>query len=100
MGFKENKAKIIKKLNEGKIQHETDRSGCIDEKNLLVVGMVSLEEVVVLLNSTKGFQYTVLRHHVLPEIDVHIFKPVKNRVKWYIKCYLLEPDVIFISVHH
>ena len=100
MGYKNSKAIIIKNLKEGNIQHETDRSGSIDEKNLLLVGKITLEELVGLLNCTKGFQYKTLRHHLLPEIDIHIFKPVKNRIQWYIKCYLIEPDVIFISVHH
>lgn len=100
MGFKRIRATIVKKLKEGRIQHELDRSGSIDEKNHLAVGKISVEEVVDLLNSTKGFQYKALAHHILPEIEIHIFKPVKNKVAWYIKCYLIEPDVIFISVHH
>ena len=100
MGLRGIRAEIIDKLKTGKIQHEPDRSGNIDEKNLLLVGKTTVEEVVDLINITKGFQYELSKHHWLPSIDVHIFKPVKKGASWYIKCYLIEPDVIFISVHH
>ena len=99
-GLRKIRRLVVEKLIDGRIQHEPDRSGNIDEKNLLLVGKITVEEVIELIYATKGFQYELSKHHTLPVIDVHIFKPEKNRIKWYIKCYLVEPDLIFISVHH
>lgn len=99
MGLKDIKIVVIKKLKEGTIQHETTRSGDIDEKNLLLTGKVTVDEVIELINATKGPGYSTSKHHLSDDIDVHIFKPKKDGTKWYIKCYLIEPDVWFISVH-
>lgn len=95
MGLKDVRKKAIKCLKSGCIQHETDRSGNIDEKNLLVTGQVSVEEVIKLINATKGSGFKSVKHHSLKDIDVYIFKPNN----WYIKCYFIEPDIFFISVH-
>lgn len=100
MGLKDIRATIIERLLEGNIQHELTRGGEIDEKNLLVTGQISILEVIELLNSTKGHSYSKSKHHMVSKIDVHIFKPKKDNLSWYIKCYLIEPDVWFISVHH
>lgn len=95
MGLKDIRAKAIECLKSGQVQHDTDRSGKIDEKNLLVTGQISTVEVIELLNQTKGTQFESDKHHVIKTIDVHIFKPKG----WYIKCYFIEPDIFFISVH-
>lgn len=98
MGFRDVRIAVIDKLNLGQVQHEP-RNGCIDEKNHLAVGKITTAEVVELMNATKGTQYTTSKHHLDGSIDVHIFKPKKAGVEWYIKCYLIEPDLWFISVH-
>lgn len=100
MGLKDIREEIVKKLLEGRIQHETTRSGDINEKNLLLVGKVSVEEVVELIKATKGPGFSTSKHHLDANIDVHVFKPKKGGITWYIKCYLIEPDIWFISVHH
>lgn len=100
MGLTEVRARIVKKLRDGRILHDTTRSGTIDEKNLLLVGKVTVEEVIEVINSAKGSDYSTSKHHLDPSIDVHVFKLKKKGVNWYIKCYMLEPDVWFISVHH
>jgi len=82
-------------LKSGRIQHAIKRSGKIDDKNHLAVGAVSVEEVIELINSTKGDEFETSYHHVMTELEVHIFKPRG----WYIKCYFIEPDIFFISVH-
>jgi hypothetical protein len=99
LGLKEVRRQVIEKLNQNQVQHETNRSGNIDEKNYLVTGKISVAEVVELINATKGSQYTTSKHHAVNTIEVHILKPVKAGVEWYIKCYVIEPDVWFISVH-
>lgn len=99
MGLKEVKAKAISCLDSGQVQHETDRSGDIDKKNLLVTAQITLDEVKDLISSTKGTQHEVSQHHMEKLVEVHTLKPVKKEVKWYIKFYFLEPDIIFISVH-
>lgn len=100
VGFKETKSKVIEVLRQGRIQHETTRSGKIEEKNLLLVGLVRVEEVIELINGTKGTEYFTSKHHMDKSIEIHIFRPRKSGKTWYIKCYLLEPDIWFISVHH
>lgn len=101
MGFLEIRAVVIECLRVGAVQHEARND--IDTKNLLVTGEISTEEVIRLLKGTKGFQYETSPHHTLRNLTVYIFKPEMTesttKVRWYIKCYLLEPDVWFISVH-
>lgn len=95
MGFRDVKTEALKRLKEGFIQHETDRAGDINVKNLLLTGEMSVEEVMGLINKTRGNQYESSPHHAAPEIEVHTFKPDG----WYVKFYFLEPDIVFISVH-
>ena len=95
MGLKNARSKAIQCLSSGKIQHETDRSGNIEEKNLLVTGQVTVDEVIEQIQKTKGDEYESSSHHSVENVEVHIFKPKG----WYIKCYFIEPDVFFISVH-
>ncbi len=101
MGFKEIRRLAIQAVQQGRVQHEA--RGEIDEKNLLLMGGVTTVQVVQLLSSCRGNQYSSSFHHLVPGIVVHIFKPeVKlglKRERWYVKFYVLEPDVWFISVH-
>ena len=99
MGLKEVRARAINCLDNGQVQHETERSGEIDKKNLLVTAQVSLDDVKELISCTKGTQHEVSPHHADRLIEVHTLKPTKKGMKWYIKFYFLEPDIIFISVH-
>jgi hypothetical protein len=100
LGLKEIKRKVIESLQRGLVQHETTRSGRINEKNLLLVGLVTTEEVIELINGAKGSEYLISKHHFDRTIEVHIFKLKRKGQSWYIKCYFLEPDLWFISVHH
>lgn len=95
MGLKDIKVKAIECLKSGRIQHNTTRAGKIDEKNLLVTGQIKVEEVIDLINKTKGDEFATSKHHLDKTLDIHIFKPNG----WYIKCYFIEPDIFFISVH-
>lgn len=102
MGFSAAKKAMLDCLREGLVQHAV--RGAIDEKNLLLTGEVSIEEVAAFIRKCKGDQYEVRPHHILAGVDVHIFKPLiksanAKLVPWYIKCYFLEPNVWFLSVH-
>lgn len=97
MGFKEIKRKVIHCVLNGLYDHQVRNN--IDVKNLFQCGIVDQNMLAMLLHSTRGNQYSVSPHHQAPSIDVHIFKPVFGRVEWYIKCYFVEPDAVFISVH-
>jgi hypothetical protein len=99
VGLKDIKLRVINCLDNGLVEHETERSGDINKKNLLVTAQVTLEEVKELINCTNGTQYEVSSHHLERLIEVHTLKPLKNGIKWYIKFYFLKPDVVFISVH-
>tara|TARA_Y100000768_G_C23989013_1_gene690861 strand:+ start:425 stop:715 length:291 start_codon:yes stop_codon:yes gene_type:complete len=95
LGLKDIRSEVIKRLKDGHIQHDTDRAGDIDIKNLLLTGEVTVSDVIELINKTKGGQYESSPHHIVESVDVHIFKPNG----WYVKFYFIDPDVIFISVH-
>ncbi len=101
MGFKEIRRLAIQAIQEGRVQHEA--RGGVDEKNLLLVGDVTIDQVVRLLSACRGTQYSSSPHHTVHDIVVHVFKPEVNvglkKERWYIKLYILEPDVWFISVH-
>ena len=103
MGLKDTRSKVIECLRSGNIQHEARDQ--IDIKNLLSTGAVSVEDVIKMVNATKGTEFVTSPHHAWPSIDVYTFKPkiwnktANKREAWYVKCYLLEPDTWFISVH-
>jgi hypothetical protein len=103
MGFLQIRHQAIAAILEGRIQYES--RGDVDEKNLLLTGAVTPEQVVRLLKACRGTQYTSAPHHLVRDLDVHMFKPEASlapggpRQRWYIKLYFIEPDVWFISVH-
>jgi len=55
LGFKVARQNAIKALKEGRVQHEV--RGNVDEKNLLLTGEVSSEQVVRLLIACPGSQH-------------------------------------------
>lgn len=95
MGLKSVRALAIDKLLRGRVLHDIERSGDIDDKNYILSGDLEIEEVIELINKTKGSEYNYFPHHYLEGVEVHIFKPFG----WYIKFYFIEPDIIFISIH-
>src|ERR1700677_1339882 len=97
MGLKDARSKAIKCLQEGSAQAEERPD--IEEKNLLKTGVVSSEEVITLLQYTKGGQYRSEVHSSIAGITVHIFEPEKDQVHWHIKFYFIDPNCFFISVH-
>ncbi|MCF2949369.1 hypothetical protein L0668_14715 [Paraglaciecola aquimarina] len=98
MGFKNVKSQVLACLASGNIQHEQRQT--IDVKNLLVTGQVSEDDVSDIIARAKGTEYELSKHHVISAIDVHILKTHYRGKNWYIKWYFIEPDSIFISVHH
>ena len=98
MGFNDIKSRIIKCLESGDYDHEARQH--IDVKNLLACGQVTEEEVIRLVNKTKGSQYEKSPHHFDRSVMVHILKPIHQGITWYIKFYFIEPEAMFISVHN
>ncbi len=100
-GLRAARTRVVAALREGRIQFEegTVRSG----KNLLQTGDVSPEFVIRLLGRCKGDEYEESPHHFDPGTPCHVFKPISEGVRWYVKCYFLseEPEegAVFISVH-
>ncbi len=88
---------IKEKLASGQIQHEARKE--IDKKNKLSTGDLSSEEVSKLLDRATFNDFETSPHDRDPTTTVYIFKPLVEGTRWYIKAYLLEPDVWFISVH-
>jgi hypothetical protein len=103
MGFRRVREEVVRAVAEGRIQHEARDE--VNEKNLLLTGEVSPDQVVQLLRACRGTDYTCTPHHWDSSVDVHVFKPrvrlelEGDMKRWYIKLYFLEPDVCFISVH-
>ncbi len=97
MGFDEIKKKVVSCVEQGKTQ-STLRSDK-NEKNLFLTGDKTKEDVVSMLKKTKGTQYSSIPHDTVPNVEVHIFKPLLGDEEWYIKFYFIDPNCIFISVH-
>jgi hypothetical protein len=97
MGMKDAKQRVVQSLKDGRVQ-AVERSD-IREKNLLKTGVVSPVEVSKIISSTKGADYRSELHKDVAEIMVHIFEPSYKGDSWHIKCYFIDPDCWFISVH-
>ena len=98
MGSREIKRQVIDCLNKGRISHEQRND--IDVKNLLAIGQVSLEEVAAVIGRSRGNDYSSSPHHFDASISVHIIKTNQAGQSWYVKWYFVEPNSVFISVHH
>lgn len=100
MGLKSARRALIAALKAGDFQHES--RDALKEKNLLAVGDVTEDEVISLLQKTRGDQYGSSNHDWDAETIVHVFKPEVDGERWYIKAYFLDPEdrsAMFISVH-
>ena len=98
MGFKDVKQLVIDCLQMGLVSHEQRND--INIKNLLAIGQVNLDQVVVILGRSRGESYSSSPHHFDQSINVHIVKTRYAGENWYIKWYFVEPNSVFISVHH
>jgi hypothetical protein len=93
MGFKAAKAALINALKTGNYQHEVRES--IETKNLLAMGEVTPQQVLEIIARCNGSHHSSSKHHQAKGIDVHLIK----HSGWYVKFYVIAPDVWFISVH-
>lgn len=98
MGFEDAKQQVIECLDRGLVSHE-ERDD-IDVKNLLAIGQVTLDEVAGILGRSRGNSYSSSPHHFDLSIPVHVVKTKRSGQDWYIKWYFVEPNSVFISVHH
>lgn len=96
--FSQARRQVIQCLESGHVLHEA-RSN-IDVKNLLQVGAVTSAEVVQILKKARGNEHSYSPHHMDANVDVNIVKTSYQGQNWYIKWYFIEPDAVFISVHH
>ena len=93
MGFKAAKAALINALASGNYQHEA--RGSLNTKNLLAMGEVTPQQVLEIIARCDGSHHSCSEHHQAKGIDVHVIK----YSGWYVKFYVIEPDVWFLSVH-
>ena len=98
MGYREIKRQVLSCLNNGHVSHEQRND--IDVKNLLAIGQVSLEEVAEIIGRSRGTDYSFSPHHFDASVTVHIVKTMRAGQSWYVKWYFVEPNSVFISVHH
>jgi hypothetical protein len=100
MGFTSAKRALLATLRTGDFQHEVRE--VLSEKNLLAVGDVSVEEVIWIVRRTRGADCSASPHHWDPDTDVHLFRPIVDGTRWYVKAHFLEePEgtAVFISIH-
>ena len=97
MGFIQAKRRLIECLKTGYVLHEERND--IDVKNLLAIGVVSLEEAAYIIGRSRGDGYSVSPHHLDKEIDVHVVVTRFSVQVWYVKWYFLESDSVFIGFH-
>ena len=98
MGFQEDKLLMLEALRRGQVIHE-ERS-YQDDKNRLATGAISDEEAVAILTAARGQNSTASVHHYDSELKVWIMKPTVAGISWYIKAYLQEGKIVFLSFHH
>lgn len=92
MGFNEAKKRAIECLIAG--NYGSEARGDIDDKNYLITGQLSCEELITILKRCRGNEHSQSRHHASSSIDVHVIVSSD----WYIKFYF-HPELMFISVH-
>lgn len=101
MGFKDARSQLIAALSctDGTwtVLHE-ERDDAT--KNLLKTGEVQAQEVCTVLRCCQGQDYSSGPHHQVASVTVHIIQRRHQNIDWYIKWYVIEPSVYFISVHH
>jgi hypothetical protein len=95
LGFKDIKARAIRKIQEGDIYHVPREY----EKNEYAQGLLTDDQVIEMIKICRGNCYEAKPHHFVPNMDVHILKPQGKYCGYYVKFYFLEPDICFISVH-
>ncbi len=100
MAFTQAKRDLLAALATGTHAHEPRE--VLNEKNLLAVGDVSPEDVTRVVARASGKDYSASAHHWDKSVTVHLFEPVVEDVRWYIKVYFLQgakQAAVFISVH-
>jgi hypothetical protein len=99
IGFKEARRRLCQALqNPTSIVHE--QRGDQEEKNLLATGVVTPREVLNVVRAATGNDYEEDVHHQDASVVIHVISRTHQGLEWYIKWYFVEPNVIFISVHH
>jgi len=58
------------------------------------------QEVAEIIGRSRGNDYSSSLHHFDSSITVHIIKTRLAGHNWYVKWYYVEPNSVFISVHH
>ncbi|MGH7460346.1 MAG: hypothetical protein ACREMA_04870 [Longimicrobiales bacterium] len=100
MGFHKARRDLLAALATGHFLHEP--RDVLSEKNLLAVGDLAPADVARVISRASGRDYATSQHHWDRSVTVHLFTPVVDRARWYVKVYFLEDDArsaVFISVH-
>ena len=92
-GFRAVRQAVIEALRTGSFRHEMRDE--FDEKNLLGYGMVTVDDVLTIIRSSRGTDYSCSPLHGDPKIACHLLKTGG----WYVKFCFADPHTVFISVH-
>ena len=97
MGFNSDRERMLEALAGGQVIHE-ERS-YQENKNDLAAGRVSEGEAALILRSVRGQQAEASVHHYDPGQRVWIMKPTVAGIRWYLKAYMQDENVVFLSFH-
>ena len=97
MGFKEDKQTILAALLSGSYLHEPRMFQA--EKNWLSTGDLTKEQALEVLSKVVGREAEFSLHHFDANLKVWVFKPEWGNQRWYIKCYMDDGTLTFISFH-
>ena len=97
MGFNEDKSRMVAALLAGQVIHE-ERS-YQENKNLLATGQITEEQAASILGSVPGRQAEGSVHHYDPSQRIWVMRVNVEGVQWYLKAYLKEESVVFLSFH-
>lgn len=97
MSFGEARHRLIEALRDGRYEHEA--RDALAEKNLLAVGGVTADDVILMLRRCRGDQFRESPHHFDRTVTVLEFRPLLDEDRWYVKAYFLAESAVFVSVH-
>jgi hypothetical protein len=99
IGFRAARRRLCEALQDPSTIIHEERSHQ-EEKNLIATGEVTPIDLLEVARAANGNDYQEAPHHQDASVVVHIIEREHQGVAWYIKWYCLEPNVVFISVHH
>ena len=81
-------------------KNEAEEDAASPVRSKTTTGQMSVDRVTDIVSQTRGNEHGESPHHLDSTINVHVIKTSFQGKSWYIKWYFIEPNSVFISVHH